>query len=88
MKIEILDEKDIIFIQSSVLSSAPAHDLGRISGAANRVLNAYFYDNIADIYLLAALYLLAIAQAHAFPDGNKRTAFKCMTTLKKKLLVI
>lgn len=32
------------------------------------------YEGITDIWLLAAMHLLAISRGHIFNDGNKRTA--------------
>lgn len=76
--------KDIIFlsaeqvckIQSATLPKAPSSNIGLIEGAVDRVFNAYQYNNTTDIFHLAALYLIAIAKAHAFPDANKRTAYQ------------
>ncbi|CAI2442393.1 type II toxin-antitoxin system death-on-curing family toxin [Serratia ficaria] len=53
-------------------------DGSKVEAVANRVLNAYHYDNVSDIYHLAAIYLIAISQGHIFLDGNKRTAFQSM----------
>ncbi|MDS7903853.1 type II toxin-antitoxin system death-on-curing family toxin, partial [Klebsiella michiganensis] len=36
----------------------------------------HYYEGVDDIYALAAMYLIGIAKAHAFHDGNKRTAFQ------------
>ncbi|MDY4280203.1 MAG: type II toxin-antitoxin system death-on-curing family toxin [[Pasteurella] mairii] len=38
------------------------------------------YENTDNIFDIAALYAVAIAKAHAFPDGNKRTALVAMLT--------
>lgn len=32
-------------------------------------------NSVIDIIELAAIYIVGIAKAHAFPDGNKRTSF-------------
>jgi death-on-curing protein len=45
-----------------------------LEGAIARPLNQAGYGN-PDAYALAAAYAFAIAKAHAFVDGNKRTAF-------------
>jgi death-on-curing protein len=51
-------------------------DPERLAGALQRAPNAYHYrDPKPDIIELAAIYLMAICKAHAFIDGNKRTAF-------------
>jgi len=48
----------------------------RLSGALQRPQMAYHYrDPKPDIVELAAIYVHAICKAHAFVDGNKRTAF-------------
>ncbi len=39
-----------------------------------RPLNRHAY-GVTDLYELAAAYAFGIAKAHAFVDGNKRTAF-------------
>jgi death-on-curing protein len=52
-------------------------DLGLLEGALARPLNAFAYGE-EDIVALAVRYLAAIAQAHAFEQGNKRTAFGSM----------
>ncbi len=50
----------------------------KVEAVANRVLNAYHYENVTDVYRLAALYLIAISHGHILLDGNKRTAFQSM----------
>ena len=56
------------------LDSPPNAD--RLSGALQRPQTAYHYrDPKPDIIELAAIYAYAICKAHAFGDGNKRTAF-------------
>lgn len=76
--------KDILFlsvehvcaIQKLMLPSAPSSNIGLIEGAVNRVVNQHHYIGGFDLFELAALYLIAIAKAHAFPDANKRTAIQ------------
>ncbi|EPS8491637.1 type II toxin-antitoxin system death-on-curing family toxin [Yersinia enterocolitica] len=53
-------------------------DNSKIEAVASRVLNAHHYDNVDDVYQLAAIYLIAISRGHIFLDGNKRTAFQSM----------
>lgn len=51
----------------------------RIEGALSRIESNYFYgDPPPSIPLLAGLLGYSIAKAHAFGDGNKRTALACM----------
>jgi death on curing protein len=52
-------------------------DIGLLEGALARPQNAFAYGE-EDIVVLAVGYLAAIAQAHAFEQGNKRTAFGSM----------
>lgn len=53
-------------------------NLGALESALMRPQQAHNYLGIEDIPTLAAKYLLAIGQAHAFLQGNKRTAFRSM----------
>ena len=52
-------------------------DIGLLEGALGRPQNAFAYGE-QDIVALAVRLLAAIAQAHAFEQGNKRTAFGSM----------
>ena len=49
-------------------------DMGLLEAACGRPLNRHAYEE-AGIPELAASYAFGIAKAHAFVDGNKRTAF-------------
>ena len=49
-------------------------DEGLLQGALQRPINKWQYEN-ADNFGCAAAYAFGIAKAHAFVDGNKRTAF-------------
>lgn len=49
-------------------------DPALLEAACDRPRNAAGYEN-PDAYALAAAYAFGIAKAHAFVDGNKRTAF-------------
>lgn len=40
-----------------------------------RVQNQLYYEGVEDIFVLAAIYLIALSRGHIFNDGNKRTAF-------------
>jgi death-on-curing protein len=74
--IEFLTAEDVCNIQKSTLPGVPSHNIGLIEGAVTRIINEYLYNGTSDLYELAALYLVAIAKAHAFPDANKRTAYQ------------
>ena len=52
-------------------------DIGLLEGALARPQNAFAYGE-EDIVVLAVRLLAGIAQAHAFEQGNKRTAFGSM----------
>jgi death on curing protein len=52
-------------------------DRGLLEGALARPQNAFAYGE-EDVVVLAVRLLDAIAQAHAFEQGNKRTAFESM----------
>jgi death-on-curing protein len=52
-------------------------DLGLLESAMARPRNAFAYGE-EDIVALAVRLLAGIAQAHAFEQGNKRTAFAAM----------
>ena len=41
-------------------------------------MNAYYYEEVRDPFLLGAMVAVAISQAHGFEDGNKRTALASM----------
>ena len=49
-------------------------DEGLLQGALQRFINKSHYEN-TNIFGCAAAYAFDIAKAHAFVDGNKRTAF-------------
>ena len=52
-------------------------DVGLLESALARPRNAFAYGE-EDIVILAVRLLAAIAQAHAFEQGNKRTAFAAL----------
>ena len=54
-------------------------DEGLLQGALQRPINKWHYEN-ADTFGCAAAYAFGIAKAHAFVDGNKRTAFVTSVT--------
>lgn len=49
-------------------------DRGLLEAGCARPLNRHAY-GMTDLFQLAAAYAFGIAKAHAFVDGNKRTAF-------------
>ena len=54
-------------------------DEGLLQGALQRPINKWQYEN-SDIFGCAAAYAFGITKAHAFVDGNKRTAFVTSVT--------
>lgn len=66
---------DVIVIQKSILAQAPVTSLGKLESGLKRAEQYYYYNNEQNIVKLASYIILGIAKAHAFPDGNKRTAF-------------
>ena len=54
-------------------------DEGQLQGALQRPINKWQYEN-TDTFGCAAAYAFGIAKAHAFVDGNKRTAFVTSAT--------
>ncbi|WP_198117487.1 type II toxin-antitoxin system death-on-curing family toxin [Massilia rhizosphaerae] len=64
-------------IHDLILSTEPGlkGDYGeeKLLGALARVDMTVEYDNVNDVFEIAALYALALACGHAFLDANKRT---------------
>jgi death-on-curing protein len=54
-------------------------DEGLLQNAIQRPVNKWQYED-ADIFECAAAYPYGISKAHAFVDGNKRTAFVTSAT--------
>ena len=54
-------------------------DDGLFQNALQRPVNKWQYEN-ADTFECAAAYAFGLAKAHAFVDGNKRTAFVTSVT--------
>lgn len=74
----------VLAIHETILETEPGlkgqADLGKLDSALARIDNWMLYENTDNIFDIAALYAVAIAKAHAFPDGNKRTAMVTMLT--------
>jgi death-on-curing protein len=47
----------------------------KLEGALTRPINLFHYENIDDVATLTVSYIVSVAKAHAFIQGNKRTAF-------------
>ncbi|MGP0844409.1 type II toxin-antitoxin system death-on-curing family toxin [Serratia sp. CY83965] len=76
MAIEFLTTEQVIDIQSSTLPNSGPPNMDLLEGALNRIHTLHQYEECDDVFMLAAMYLVAIAKAHAFNDANKRTAFQ------------
>ncbi|MFO8702230.1 type II toxin-antitoxin system death-on-curing family toxin [Legionella pneumophila serogroup 2] len=79
MELIFLTVEDVVFIQSEILSNASVTDPGKLESALKRAEQYHHYENINDIIELTAIYIIGLSKAHAFPDGNKRTAFLSAT---------
>lgn len=59
------------------LDESPSHPVNpdKLEGAINRPQMHHYYNEITDVIELATLLAIAVAESHAFADGNKRTAY-------------
>ena len=88
MNINFVSPEEVIAFHQRIIRStggaAGKIDRERVEAMILRVQNLYFYENITDIYELAAAYMLAIARGHVFVDGNKRASlFATIVFLKR-----
>lgn len=78
MTLQFISAEEIIRFHEKLLSVtsgvAGMPDPGRAEALMYRVLNQIEYEGVTDVWLLAAMHLLAISRGHIFNDGNKRTA--------------
>lgn len=65
---------DVVQLHDVRAPEAPLLDAGKLDGALHRPANREAYDAEATIHDLAAVLFEGIIAAHAFEDGNKRTA--------------
>ena len=77
MTLQFISAEEIVLFHDKLLSVTPGvagmPDPGR-ADLLYRVLNKYEYEGVTDVWMLAAMHLLAISRGHIFNDGNKRTA--------------
>jgi death-on-curing protein len=81
MVLRLLTVAEVIVIHDMVLNPGELAGLAKdvsLDGALARVDFRVHYNMIADVHELAAMYAVAISQAHAFRDANKRTAHTAM----------
>lgn len=78
MTIRFISAEEVIAFHDRILDATPGvkgmPDPGRAGALMHRVLNQHVYENVSDLFELAAVHLLAISRGHIFNDGNKRTA--------------
>lgn len=74
-----INAQEVIAFHDRILRRLPGvtgmADPGRAEALIYRVQNRTHYEDITDVFELAATYWVAIARGHIFNDGNKRTAF-------------
>jgi death-on-curing protein len=73
-----IDRETVLAVHEEQLSEhgglVGVRDSGGLDAALARPLNKAAYDHEIDVYTLAAAYAFGLTKAHAFSDGNKRTA--------------
>ncbi|MDO5531883.1 type II toxin-antitoxin system death-on-curing family toxin [Sutterella sp.] len=84
----LLTEKEIVWVHNKAVQhygGLPSRtEPGRLSPVVSRVRNLELYEGVSDIFTLAAMYCVAIARAHLFADGNKRTSMNSMMLFLKR----
>lgn len=83
MQTRYLTVLDVIALNNEILRRSgeaplPTRDEGGLESALMRPQMASHYDN-ADLITQAAVLMAGVAHAHAFVDGNKRTALAAGT---------
>lgn len=80
----MIDIEFVIAIHDEILSYEKGLkgnvNLATLEGCLARIEHQMTYEPFDDIFLIGAFYAVAIAKAHAFSDGNKRTALVVMLT--------
>lgn len=81
MEFRLLHVEEVLLLHDAVLNAGELEGLAKdksLEGALSRVDFRLRYGMISDVYDLAAMYAVAISQAHAFNEANKRTAHAAM----------
>jgi death-on-curing protein len=68
------------FILSTEKGMKGAADIAKLQGALARVDHAIVYQDLDDVFEIAAKYAASIAVAHALPDANKPTGLAVSIT--------
>jgi death-on-curing protein len=77
---KVLEIHDLILEDEPGLSGH--HGSDAIQGALSRIESRILYENLDDVFEIAAMYAIAISRGHIFNDANKRTALlTCLTYL-------
>jgi len=77
MDVVWLDAETVTELNRVALEESETHALNPgsdLDGALNRPKGYFHYQGLRSLYELAALYAVALVEAHTFQDGNKRTA--------------
>lgn len=77
---------EVIKLHDAVLNEGELQGMAgskSLDGALSRVEFRINYGMVNDVYDLAAMYAVAVSQAHAFNDANKRTAHATMKACLK-----
>ena len=81
MEWKLFAPEEVVLVHDAVLNDGELSGLAgnkSLAGALSRVEFRVQYGLISNVYELAAMYAVAIAQAHVFNDANKRTAHAVM----------
>jgi len=73
----VLSIHDKILMRYGGLAGFSQGGEGGLQSALQRVENHMLYNQVNNVFEIAALYGVALARGHIFNDGNKRTALAC-----------
>jgi death-on-curing protein len=77
MDIIIFPWERVVEINTIILETEPGMkgsiDIEKLKSALGRIDNFICYEDLNDVFEIAANYAIAIAVSHALPDANKRT---------------
>ena len=71
---------DAIIVELGGLPGFAAAGVGGVESALFRIDNHAAYGGADDVFVIAAMYAVAIARGHVFNDANKRTGLTCALT--------
>jgi len=86
MTFRLLTVEEVILLHDQVLNPGELEGMAgdkSLEGALSRIEFRLQYGMIEDVHDLAAVYAVAISQAHAFNDANKRTSHAVMKLVLK-----